>query len=150
VGLVRSIGVDTVETGFEERKQMTRTRFKEAKQAIRAYVRIQDDKALAVLTATAQDGKLEYMDVCKCIRGVCGGGTRVGYFAENYPLAYLAELGMGAIGRTSGSGIDGNDSLRNRIIYAICRAEQKRRGWAKVAVQLESEEIHADYETIHS
>jgi hypothetical protein len=106
---------------------MNRTQFKEHKQAIRDYIRTKDDVVLARLTAMAQDGALEFLSQCKCIRGVCGD-----YEKENSPLAIRAELAMYKIGLQHPDPLsNGADWKRNRIIYAICRAEQKRREWAK-------------------
>jgi hypothetical protein len=112
------------------------------KQAIRDYVRIQNDQVLATLTAITQDGGLKFMDACKCIRGVVGGGTTKGYLTERSTLALGAEQAMANIGL-----FNNDDDKRNRIIYAICRAEQKRREWAKreeeQVREVESEELHA-------
>lgn len=98
---------------------------KQAKQNIRPYLRQITDQQLAVLTAMAQDGKVEYSDHCKCIRGIVGGCTFNGYISENSDLAECAELGLLEFGY-NGPILDDN-SARNRRLVPMCKAEQRQR-----------------------
>jgi hypothetical protein len=120
------------EVGKRRDRKMNQLEFRGYKQNIRNYIRTKDDYTLAALTATAKDGKLKFSDRCGCIRGICGGGTVEGYQAENSSQAVYAEVAMMMFGVGFVLSVE-SDTLRNRIIYAICRAEQKRREWAKEA-----------------
>lgn len=106
---------------------------KVAKQEVRPYLKHISDQALCDLGAMAKDGKIEYMEACKCIRGIVGGGTREGYGRENSAIALLAEGALADIGYL-GTPIGRNEPDRNHTDYyrnvrllPMVRAEMKRR-----------------------
>jgi hypothetical protein len=135
-GNPKNDGNDFSERWGTMRTKTTQEDHRANKQTIRDYIQTKDDYTLAVLTATAKDGKLMYANRRKCVLGVCGGGTIEGYCSDNSELAGKAEVGMARLGNVAYTGpkwvpptasMSCGDPRRNRIIYAICRAEQKRR-----------------------
>lgn len=102
---------------------------KQAKQSIRPYLMQITDQQLAVLTAMAQDGNVQYSNHCQCIKGIVGGCTLEGYQAEDSKVARHAEKGLlkfGYFTKKWWSKKDG-DRHRNLLLYPMCKAEQRRR-----------------------
>jgi hypothetical protein len=101
--------------------------FRQWKQAIRDYLRTKNDRTLATLVAKAREDGILCSDSRSCLVSVCSGEG--GYREERESL-----LARGAERALYGFGIGKcreADPIRNRILYAICRAEQKRREWAR-------------------
>jgi hypothetical protein len=124
---------------------------KQAKQQIRPYLRQISETALWQLCAMAKDGKVEFTDPCKCIRGIVGGGTRDGFHDERSIVAIVAEWGLAMLGGCDLSEFDEmapylrypivrklSNHYRNLRLLPMCRAEMRRR--SRVA-QVEKEEI---------
>jgi hypothetical protein len=78
----------------------------------------------------AKDGEIVFIDACKCIRGIVGGGTMRGYGAECSPNAIRAERALNDIGY--------GDEGRNIRLLPMCRAEIRRRARLKAQSILEA------------
>lgn len=118
---------------------------KQAKQNIRPYLRQITDQQLAVLMAMAQDGKVEYMDQCSCILGIVGGCTKAGYKEQSTKIGDAAEYGLLMIG----GGVCRifsplSDPLRNRRLYPMCKAEQRRRDRVRSAQEEQADGGQSD------
>ena len=114
----------------------------DAKRLIRGYIRQIPEDALWRLTAMAADGTIEYMDICRCIRGIVGGGTALGYWAEDGRLALMAERGLADLGLNY-AGDGWGDYHRNVRLLPMCRAEIRRRDKLRNQEVVQVEAVHA-------
>jgi hypothetical protein len=104
---------------------------KRGKQQIRQYLANVSDSALWQLAAMSKDGQVQYIDNCKCIRGIVGGGTFEGYCLEDSADACNAENGLNIIGiwglQVRAKTQPEQDHHRNLRLLPIVRAEIRRR-----------------------
>lgn len=104
---------------------------KSAKSEIRPYLRSISDQSLWQLCAMAKDGEIRFVDACKCIRGIVGGGTIMGYESECGDLAMDAERGLNRIGHVGLCPMPimqaQQDPHRNSRLLPMVKAEMRRR-----------------------
>lgn len=122
---------------------------REAKQAVRAYIRTWSTQRVAEVYAFNQDGKMSFVDTCGCIRGVAGsvvlhnqyqcGTSSKHYFAENGEIAYAAERGY--LELSYGACDLLNPGLARVRLSVILRAELRLRARAESQKAVEQEVV---------
>lgn len=100
--------------------------YTESKAIARQFIQAQTTETLCGLLAYAQDGKIDWLDYCKCPLGFVGGNTAEG-FAKLRKLFPTASLAFGHLRTNWETFANPGDDLLMRRLIAMTKAELWRR-----------------------